>query len=139
MLYAAVRQGGAFLNGKRIFCSETSGLKMATSTVSRSEEKRGEVTPYLPHIGEVTPVGSVAYKLALVAAGEADMNFSVQPKNEWDVCAGDLLIREAGGLMLERSGQVRMYNQENPLINGGLAAGNEDLVAHILRLMQEQD
>jgi myo-inositol-1(or 4)-monophosphatase len=137
MLYAAVHQGGAFLNGKRIFCSETSELKMATSIVSRSEEKRGEVTPFLPYMGEVTPVGSVAYKLALVAAGEADMNFSVQPKNEWDVCAGDLLVREAGGHMLNLQGEVRMYNQVDTLIQDGLVAGNSELTHQMLRLINE--
>ena len=77
--------------------------------------------------------------VALAASGECDLNFSVQAKNEWDVCAGDLLVREAGGHMLDRSGHVRPYNQADPLIQGGLAAGNESLVAQILHHMQEQD
>ena len=136
-LYAALHLGGAFLNGKRIFCSETSSLTVATSIVSRSEDKRGEITPFRPHLGPVTPVGSVAYKLALVAAGETDMNFSVQPKNEWDVCAGDLLIREAGGHMLDLQGNVRHYNQADPLIRGGLVAGNTELTHQFLRLIDE--
>ena len=136
-LYAAVHQGGAFLNGKRIFCSETSSLTVANSIVSRSEDKRGEINPFRPHLGPVTPVGSVAYKLALVAAGESDMNFSVQPKNEWDVCAGDLLIREAGGHMLDLQGNVRHYNQTDPLIRGGLVAGNTKLTRQFLRLIDE--
>ena len=84
-----------------------------------------------------TPVGSVAYKLALVAAGEADMNFSVQPKNEWDVCAGDLLVREAGGHMLNLQGKVRMYNQIDTLIQDGLVAGNSKLTHQMLRLIDE--
>ena len=136
-LYAAVHQGGAFLNGKRIFCSETSSLTVATSIVSRSEDKRGEINSFRPHLGPVTPVGSVAYKLALVAAGGSDMNFSVQPKNEWDVCAGDLLIREAGGHMLDLQGNVRHYNQADPLIRGGLVAGNTELTRQFLRLIDE--
>ena len=138
-LFAAVKSGGTFLNGSRVFCSDISDLAEAAATVSRSEIKRGEIDPYRSHIRELRPVGSVAYKLALAAAGACDLNFSVQPKNEWDICAGDLLVREAGGLMLERSGQVRIYNQRNPLIEGGLAAGNEHLVPQILQLMQEQD
>ena len=137
-LYAAIKDGGTFLNGQRVFCSELQTLDKAVATVSRSEVKRGEIDAYKPHLGEIRPVGSVAYKLALAAAGACDLNFSVQPKNEWDICAGDLLVREAGGHMLGRSGQVRTYNQRDPLINGGLAAGNEDLVAQILHHMQEQ-
>ncbi|MEE3258711.1 MAG: 3'(2'),5'-bisphosphate nucleotidase CysQ [Candidatus Latescibacterota bacterium] len=137
-LYAAVKDGGTSLNGQRVFCSEVQDLAKATATVSRREIKRGEIDPYRPHLGEIRPVGSVAYKLALAAAGACDLNFSVQPKNEWDVCAGDLLVREAGGQMLDRTAKVRSYNQRDPLIAGGLAAGNEQLVAQILHHMQEQ-
>lgn len=136
-LYAAVRSGGTFLNGKRVFCSEQEELSAATSTVSRSEAKRGEIDPYRPHLGAITPVGSVAYKLALVASGACDFNFSVQDKNEWDVCAGDLLVREAGGQMLDLKGQERVYNQPDPLLRGGLVAGNEALTGQMLRLIQE--
>ena len=39
--------------------------------------------------------------------------------------------------MLDRSGQARSYNQADPLISGGLAAGNQSLVAQILHLMQQ--
>jgi myo-inositol-1(or 4)-monophosphatase len=123
-LYGAVAGGGTFLNGKRVFCTETAGLAGASLIVSRSEDARGEIDPLREHLGRVEPVGSVAYKLALVAAGGADLNVSVQPKNEWDVCAGDLLVREAGGRMVDLEGQVRRYNQADPLIRGGLAAGN---------------
>ncbi|MDA0336257.1 MAG: 3'(2'),5'-bisphosphate nucleotidase CysQ [bacterium] len=126
-LYAAIQGGGTFLNGKRVFCSETTQLQAATVIVSRSEDARGEIDPLREHLAEVCPVGSVAYKLAVVAAGAADLNVSVQAKNEWDVCAGDLLVREAGGRMVDLNGEVRRYNQLDPLIRGGLAAGNEVL------------
>ena len=95
--------------------------------MSRSEDARGEIDPLREHLKEVRPLGSVAYKLAVVAAGAADLNLSVQPKNEWDVCAGDLLVREAGGHMVDLEGEVRRYNQADPLIGGGLAAGNPPL------------
>jgi myo-inositol-1(or 4)-monophosphatase len=135
-LYSAVRGGGTFLNGQRVFCTEVDRLEEATLTVSRSETARGEIDPLKPHIGQVRPVGSVAYKLAVVAAGVADVNVSVQAKNEWDVCAGDLLVREAGGRMVDLSGQVRPYNQADPLIRGGLAAGNLSLVEASVELIR---
>jgi hypothetical protein len=47
-------------------------------------------------------------------------------------------VREAGGQMLDRAGKIRIYNQQDPLLAGGLAAGNERLVAQILQRMQEQ-
>ncbi len=136
-LYAAVQDGGTFLNGQRVFCSEQQQLSIATAIVSRSEDKRGEIDAYRSRLGTITPVGSVAYKLALVAAGKSDFNFSVQPKNEWDVCAGDLLIREAGGQMLDLKGQVRLYNQRDTLIKEGLVAGNRHLTTQMLNLLSE--
>ena len=126
-LYGAVQGGGTFLNGTRVFCTDTARLAEATLVVSRSEDARGEIDPLREHLKEVRPLGSVAYKLAVVAAGAADLNLSVQPKNEWDVCAGDLLVREAGGHMVDLEGEVRRYNQADPLIGGGLAAGNPPL------------
>jgi myo-inositol-1(or 4)-monophosphatase len=135
-LFAAVKGGGAFLNGKRVFCSEVRSLAQATLIVSRSETKRGEIEPLRPHLKEVKPLGSVAYKLAAVAAAQGgDFNVSVQPKSEWDVCAGDLLVREAGGQMLDLEGQIRRYNQPDPRIEGGLVAGNPQLVHALLELL----
>jgi myo-inositol-1(or 4)-monophosphatase len=136
-LYAAVAQGGAFRNGQRVFCTETKALSQAEMVVSRSESRRGEVTRFVPFLGSVRPLGSVAYKLATVAAGEADLNASVQAKHEWDVCAGDLLVREAGGTMLTLDGQPRGYNQADPFIPDGLVAGNPELAAAMLALIHD--
>jgi myo-inositol-1(or 4)-monophosphatase len=135
-LYSAVQGGGTFLNGKRVFCTDTTRLEEATVIVSRSEDARGEIDPLRQHLKEIRPIGSVAYKLAVVAAGGADLNVSVQPKNEWDVCAGDLLVREAGGHMVDLNGAVRRYNQADPLIGGGLAAGNATLADASVELIR---
>ena len=42
-------------------------------------------------------MGSVAYKMALVAAGVADATWTLAPKHEWDVAAGVALVLAAGG------------------------------------------
>jgi myo-inositol-1(or 4)-monophosphatase len=136
-LYSAVKGGGTFVNGKRVFCTPTPALEQAVLIVSRSEASRGEIDPLRPHLREIRPLGSVAYKLAVVAAGEADLNVSVQPKNEWDVCAGDLLVREAGGHMVDLNGVVRRYNQPDPLIRGGLAAANPGLADLMVALVSD--
>ena len=73
-------------------------------------------------------MGSIAWKLACIACGEGDLNISVAPKNEWDVCAGDLLVREAGGAYLAFDGTPRSYNQADPLIGAGMAAGRRELL-----------
>jgi myo-inositol-1(or 4)-monophosphatase len=90
---------------------------------SRSEIRRGEFDRFEGWFKEIRPVGSIAWKLACVASGEGDFNLSVAPKNEWDVCAGDVLVREAGGAYLDFARATRRYNQENTLIDAGMVAG----------------
>ncbi len=46
----------------------------------------------------VVPAGSVEHKLALTGAGNAGLTFSRGAKWEWDVCAGAVIVEEAGGV-----------------------------------------
>jgi len=88
---------------------------------SRSEWRRGEWARFQPAIA-VLPQGSVAYKLALVAAGFADATWTLHPKHEWDVAAGAALVAAAGGeVWLPRGGQVQ-WNKSRPLFRGFAAA-----------------
>ena len=79
---------GVFYNGKPVSASPRKDLQGAVTLASRSEVKRGEWKPFANGPLEVRAMGSVAYKLALVSAGLADITFSLTPKNEWDVAAG---------------------------------------------------
>ena len=65
--------------------------------------------------------GSVAFKLALIAAGRGDGTFSLTPKHEWDVCAGAALIEEGGGRITDCYGQPLRFNREKPLLPGIIA------------------
>jgi myo-inositol-1(or 4)-monophosphatase len=68
-------------------------------------------------------MGSVAYKLGLVAAGRADLTFTLVPKNEWDVAAGAALVESTGGWTLKLDQSPLRCNQKDPLISGLLAGG----------------
>ena len=65
--------------------------------------------------------GSVAFKLALIAAGRGDGTFSLTPKHEWDVCSGAALIAEGGGRITDCDGQPLRFNREKPLLPGIIA------------------
>jgi myo-inositol-1(or 4)-monophosphatase len=80
---------------------------------------------------EVRPVGSVALKLAFTAAARGDVWISMAPKSEWDVCAGHLLVREAGGVFLTLKEGERVYNQRDILLHPVMAAGPEALIDEI--------
>jgi myo-inositol-1(or 4)-monophosphatase len=66
-------------------------------------------------------VGSVAWKLALVAAGRADATFTLSPKNEWDVAAGAALVRAAGGSVLGLDSHAPRFNRRDTRLAGLLA------------------
>lgn len=113
--FHAVRDGGAFLDGDPIRVRESEIL-----LASRTELSRGEFDPFR-NDWTLRPTGSTQYKLALVAAGEGAATFSRGPKWEWDVCAGDLLVREAGGRCTELPGTELEYNKPFPKVRGMLA------------------
>ena len=124
----ATRGGGCFRDSKRVEVSRCTELSAAVVIASRTEISRKQFDPYAGWFKEIRPVGSIAWKLACIASGDGDLNISVAPKNEWDVCAGDLLVREAGGAYLAFDGSPRSYNQADPLIGAGMDAGRRELL-----------
>ena len=89
---------------------------------SRSEVKRGD-WDHLENAAEIKPVGSIAYMLALVAAGCAEATWTKYPKHEWDVAAGAALVYAAGGeCWLPRGGHMR-WNRNRPRMLSFAAAG----------------
>ncbi len=128
----ATRGGGTFCDDRRVSLSSCERLEDAVVIASRSEISRNQFAPYEGWFKELRPVGSIAWKLACLACGIGDLNVSVAPKNEWDVCAGDLLVREAGGIYVDFERSTRRYNQPNPLIDKGMAAGRPLLVERFL-------
>ena len=108
-------------------CQETE-LKNVGCLNSRSETRRGLWKPWADEFKTLIPIGSVAYKLGLVAAGQQDFFVTLRPKNEWDVCAGHALLNALGGNMKTTRGREIIYNQENTVIKPGMTGGNTVLV-----------
>lgn len=135
-LWYACRGQGAFCNGQPIHVSPTAHLPGALVLASRSETGRGEWDRF-HNILTVRPMGSVAYKLAQVAQGKCDLTFSLVPKNEWDICAGTLLVTEAGGQVTDLQGQPFRFNQPETL-RAGIIATNGLLHAQVVCLTQGQ-
>ncbi len=117
------RESGVTYNGKPAQPSQRKDLHGALVLASRSEVSRGEWKQFESAEFKIRPMGSVAYKLGLVAAGRADLTFTLVPKNEWDVAAGAALVEGAGGWVLKLDNSPLRCNQKNPLISGLLAGG----------------
>ncbi len=108
----------------------------AVMLASRSEIAAGEFDPF--HGGwRIHPTGSTAYKLAKVAAGAGDVFLSRGPKSEWDVCAGALLVEEAGGRATDLDGAPLRFNRPDPYVHGILASNGRlhDYVLGIVRTL----
>ena len=133
-LFAAARGQGATLNGAAVRVSDTRNLATARVLASRSEAARGEWDVYQSQF-TIELTGSVAYKLALIAAGRGDATFSLTPKNEWDICAGAALITEAGGRITDRDGHTLRFNQRDTKCSG-IIASNGALHAALLELLR---
>jgi myo-inositol-1(or 4)-monophosphatase len=66
---------------------------------------------------------SIAYRLALVASGQADATVLFGFKNEWDIAAGVALVEAAGGRASDLWGEALKLNQPVPRAPGVAAAG----------------
>ena len=111
---------GVRYTGHRPATAATS-LSDAVVLASRSEIRRGEWDHFVDQPFTVVPTGSIAYKLALVAAGRADAAWTLIPKHEWDVAAGAALVVASGGWIALPNGSAPTWNNPDPLIDGLLA------------------
>ncbi|MEM6374862.1 MAG: 3'(2'),5'-bisphosphate nucleotidase CysQ, partial [Pseudomonadota bacterium] len=120
-LYTAALGQGAHLNGRTIAASARVGLSgaalLATKNNLAPKHWRGPVP-------DVT-LGwrpSLAYRESLVAEGRFDAMLTLRKTWEWDIAAGDLILREAGAVVTDRTGQTLGFNNEHPQVNGVIAA-----------------
>ena len=123
---------GVLYNGQPAGVSQRKSLDGALVLASRSEVNRGEWNQFVNSRFKIQAMGSVAYKLALVSAGLADVTFTLTAKNEWDVVAGAALVQSAGGFVSTLEKTQLKANRPNPLLSGLLASGpflKDDLVA----------
>ena len=116
-------ESGVTYNGKPAHPSQRKTLDGALILASRSEVKRGEWKAFENSSFKIRPMGSVAYKLAMVSAGLADVTFTLTPKNEWDVVAGAALVESAGGFVSTLEKTDLTANRRDPLLSGLLASG----------------
>ncbi|MFC1575182.1 3'(2'),5'-bisphosphate nucleotidase CysQ [Gemmatimonadota bacterium] len=123
---------GVTRNGESVGLSSRMSLAGSTILASRSEWKRGEWDLYAEAGFQVVPCGSVAFKLAQVAAGMVDGTWTLVPKHEWDVAAGAALVTAAGGTLLHADGSIPRWNQPSPKLPNFLAA-REELLAEFRR------
>jgi myo-inositol-1(or 4)-monophosphatase len=126
-LFWAEKGAGAYLNDRRIRVSSRRQISSALIATGTPYGQRGDRSRYLRQldavmasVADVRRLGAAALDLAYVAAGRYDgyWEYSLQP---WDIAAGLLLVREAGGFVSEPDGG------DSPMASGDVLAANDQL------------
>ncbi len=118
--YHAMAGGGAFLGDRRVAVRHpeapilVGGPKAMVEAVPDDLRKTLRATPYVP---------SLAYRIAMIANGEIDATFVKPNAHDWDLAAADLILREAGGRILNASLVQPSYGGSD-VRHGALVAGS---------------
>lgn len=130
-LFTAERGGGAFLNDRRLRVSgrrELSDCVVVTGVPHLGRGDHGHYLTELRHVmNEVVGIrrsGSAAMDLAYVAAGRFDAYWE-DWLSPWDMAAGIVLVREAGGFVTDKNGGDDLFGR------GGVVAGNEKIAGQL--------
>jgi myo-inositol-1(or 4)-monophosphatase len=136
-LYTAERGGGAFMNDRRLRVSGRTKLSDCIIGTGIPHLGRGHHGNYLVELRNVMAdtagvrrLGSAALDLAYVAAGRMD-GFWEQPLSPWDIAAGMLLVREAGGFVSDKDGGNNMFE------DGSIVVGNEAIHRALLKTLKK--
>jgi myo-inositol-1(or 4)-monophosphatase len=129
-LYESRAGEGATLNGRPMRLAERSALTDARIIGNASALKTlGAVASIAPVPGGDVPL---SLRLAFAAEAKVDAALSTNPKHDWDLAAGDLLVHEAGGRVTGIEGRMFTYNRRETQQSSYVAAPS-GLHAEILK------
>jgi myo-inositol-1(or 4)-monophosphatase len=136
-LFHGCRGGGARLDGKPLACSRPATMHEALIATGFPFRELGRLTGYLAAFeafirttAGLRRAGSASLDLAYTACGRYDGFFEVG-LSRWDIAAGTLLVREAGGIVTDVLGGLRFLD------SGDLVACGPTLHAEMLRITSE--
>jgi myo-inositol-1(or 4)-monophosphatase len=138
-LYTAERGKGAFLNDHRLRVAARTRLADSVVTCGLPHLGRGDRALGLKEIAAVQDkvaglrrFGAASLDLAWVAAGRFD-GYWERNLGPWDIAAGLIMVREAGGYCTDFAGG------ESPYLTGDVVAGNETIQRELMRLLREAE
>jgi myo-inositol-1(or 4)-monophosphatase len=135
-LFTAERGKGAFLNNQRLRVAARKRLGDAVIACGLPHLGRGdlalgarELAAVQPKVAGLRRFGAAALDLAFVAAGRFD-GYWERALSPWDIAAGLILVREAGGFATDLDGG------DTPWISGDVVAGNEAMHHELIALLK---
>lgn len=122
-MYAASAETVAQLNGTPITATDQDTLESATVLAAKPNlDAHHWINGTPPVKRHFRP--SLAYRLSLVAQGRFDAMITLRDCWEWDIAAGDLIVRQAGGRSSDMRGDALRFNNTIPKTFGCIAAGS---------------
>lgn len=136
-LFIAEKGKGAYLNNRRIRVAARDEMADAVVACGLPHIGKGdhglflrECAAIMGNVGGMRRFGAAALDLAYVACGRLDAYWERGLKT-WDMAAGILMVREAGGYVSDADGVP------NPMATGSIACGNEYMHRELLKLLKK--
>jgi len=124
-LFLGSTETGLEIVGPRQVKQREDGSEGPCMLVSRREHSQGKWARFEGASLRVLPIGSIAYRLARVAAGYAEATCTFEPRSEWDVAGGVALIHAAGGRVQLLDGSAVRFNKNVPRLETFFAFGKD--------------
>lgn len=136
-LFHSLKETGSFLNNSRIRVSDITSSDRSLIATGFPFRKKALIDNYLDafrkifsEVSDIRRAGSAALDLAYIASGRVDGFFELN-LSPWDIAAGSLLIKEAGGLITDFGGG------SDYLLTGNVIAGNKDIQPKLLEIVKQ--
>jgi 3'(2'), 5'-bisphosphate nucleotidase len=131
-LYFAAEGLGAFYErpgqpALPIHCSTRSKIEEMILMKSRSHAGEKEALLIEKYKFTAVRTSGSSIKLCLIACGEADVYFRFGPTSEWDICAANCILEQAGGKLTDCLGNPVLYNRPDPLNRNGFIGSNNTI------------
>ncbi|MGG7516429.1 3'(2'),5'-bisphosphate nucleotidase CysQ [Allorhizobium undicola] len=128
--YLATADGPATLNGAPINAA-LPGESQAIRVAAPADLVKAFGPALRNRLTRVSHIPSLAYRLALVAAGRIDATLVLKNAHDWDLAAADLILQRAGGRLVDSQGHDLLYNRQD-VRHGFLLAGAAPLLPALL-------
>lgn len=132
-VWSATAGQGAWRNGERLAASRRTrfaGARVPADSLPREDQM----------LEMVAKPNSIALRIAMVGADEADLLATLRWGYEWDIAAATLIAREAGAAVTDAFGQPLAYNKRDPRAFGLLVTApaiHAEAVAHLAERAQK--
>ena len=136
-MYMAEKGQGAYLNNQRLRVAQRADIREAVlgcgiPHIGRGDHKlfMREIAQVMAQVAGLRRYGATALDLAYVAAGRFDIYWD-RGLSSWDIAAGSILVREAGGYVGDISGHGGFME------TGDILAGNETMQKELIALLKK--